>query len=628
MEPQLRILGPFEVAAQGQLLELGGPKPRRLLAVLVLAAGDVVSVDRLVEAVWEHDPPPGAEATLRTHVANLRRRLFAAELGDRLVTRPPGYLFHVPRTQVDAFRFEQLVTGGRAALDRGDAEDAGQSLRQALGLWRGRVLEDLDCPAFAEAEAARLEGVRLVALEARIDADLALGRHQELVAELEVLVDAHAFRERLWGRLMLALYRSGRQADALEAYRVMQQRLDEELGLSPGQELSELETAILNHDPSLAPASGAPASGPAGAASESARDAVPSRSGAQPAFDALFDVVRRVPMVGRADELAHLRQRWQVVRDGGRRLVLVSGEAGVGKSRLVAELAAAATDAGAALLVGRCEQAALIPYQPVTDALAASPAAAAALAGAPAPLRQRLVGLMDRAAGSQTAPVSPEDPEGQRVAFLDAVGELFARMASVAPVVFVVEDAEAIDRASARLLCHLARHLPERVLLLTCFRDPPGSRHPPLRELLADLEGRGLADRLALDPLPERDLGQLVATWIGAPASAAFVHTLWSSTSGNPFYASEVVRELADRGGVDHADDAWQVPRGVRDVLRERLRALSATAQDVIGCAAVLGLEFHFALLVQIAEQAEDHVAEALGEAVDAGWSSCDPSCQ
>ena len=265
----------------------------------------------------------------------------------------------------------------------------------------------------------------------------------------------------------------------------------------------------------------------------------------------------------------------------------------------------------------------MIPYQPVTDALQASAGAADALAQAPQPLRARLAPLMERRAGPRSEdpagpqqPFGADTPEDQRGAFLAAIGQLFARMASAAPVLLVVEEAECIDRASAQLLRHLAHSLPERLLLLMCFRDPSGSRHPPLQELLADLEGRGVADRLALEPLTEPDLAALVASWTDAEAPAGLRAHAVVVHGRQP-----VVRQ---RGGPRprrpwrHRPHRRRVPRGVRDVLRERLRTLSATAQAVIAYAAVLGREFSIGLLTQVADEPEERVVDALEEAVHA----------
>ena len=257
------ILGPLDVTVDEQRRELGGPRQRELLAVLLLHANRVVSAGRLVEAVWGDTPPPGAEITLRTHVSQLRRRLATAGAADPLVTRRPGYGLFVDPEQVDAFRFERLAGLGQEALGLAEPQRAADLLREALRQWRGPVLDDLDDPPFAESEAARLDELRRVALECRIEADLALGRHRDVVGELKGLVAAHPYRERLCAHLMLALYRSGRQVDSLAVYSSARQRLVDELGLDPGPALSELERAILRHDPALRPPDAVRDAGPA-----------------------------------------------------------------------------------------------------------------------------------------------------------------------------------------------------------------------------------------------------------------------------------------------------------------------------------------------------------------------------
>ena len=241
------ILGPLEVVEHDGPLVLGGPKQRALLAILLLHRGEVVSTDRLSDELWGERPPASAAKTVQAYVSNLRRAL-----GDGLlVTRGHGYVLQAERGQLDLDRFEALVAEGRAALGEGDAQGASERLREALALWRGPPLADLAYEPFAQAEVARLEEERLAALEDRIDADLALGRHAALVGELGALVREHPLRERLLAQLMLALYRSGRQADALERYQQARRRLTDELGIEPGRELQELERAILNQDSEL-----------------------------------------------------------------------------------------------------------------------------------------------------------------------------------------------------------------------------------------------------------------------------------------------------------------------------------------------------------------------------------------
>jgi DNA-binding SARP family transcriptional activator len=245
---EFRILGPLEVWDEGGVVSLGGPKPRALLAVLLLHPNEVVPADRLIDELWGEDSPERAAAALRVNVSRLRKALPQ----DVLTTRSPGYILKVEPDELDLRRFERLVDEGRSLLARGLAADASARLRDALSLWKGSALADFAYESFAQTAIARLEEIRLAAVELRIDADLALGRHDELVGELEALVSEHPLRERLRTCLMTALYRSGRQAEALGAYQDARRALVDELGIDPGPALQELERAILRQDPSLA----------------------------------------------------------------------------------------------------------------------------------------------------------------------------------------------------------------------------------------------------------------------------------------------------------------------------------------------------------------------------------------
>src|SRR5262245_33293565 len=240
---EFRVLGPLEVEEEGRMLKLGGAKQRALLGLLLLHANEAVSRDRLIDELWSSTPPETASAAIQVYVSQLRK-----ELGrETIVTQAPGYLVRVGEGALDVERFETIVASARGA----PPEVAAELLRQALGLWRGPPLAELD-GSFARAERGRLDEQRLSALEQRIDADLELGRDAELVPELEALLREHPLRERLRGQLMLALYRCGRQAEALDVYRSGRRLLDEELGLEPGEELRRLERAILVQDESLA----------------------------------------------------------------------------------------------------------------------------------------------------------------------------------------------------------------------------------------------------------------------------------------------------------------------------------------------------------------------------------------
>lgn len=245
MDVEFRILGPLEAVVDGAPLELGGPRQRALLALLLTRAGAVVSRDRLVDELWE-DPPASAVNVVQTYVSHLRKILPPGILG----TRAPGYVIEVEPARLDLHRFEELAAQGRRALALGDPETASGRLGEALSLWRGPALGNVTEAAFARVEAARLEELRLAALEERIDADLLLGRQAAVVGELEALVADHPLRERVRAQLMLALYRSGRQSEALAAYTDGRAALVE-LGVEPGHDLRELQAAILRQEPSL-----------------------------------------------------------------------------------------------------------------------------------------------------------------------------------------------------------------------------------------------------------------------------------------------------------------------------------------------------------------------------------------
>ena len=244
---EFSVLGPVEAVIDGQAVPLAAEKPRALLAILLLSRNRVVAVSQLIEELWGENPPDTATTALQVYVSQLRKALGS----DRLLRKPPGYSIRVEAGELDLDRFEELVREGREQLEAGDAKSAAERLNQALALWRGPALAEFGAEPFARDAGGRLEDARVAAIEARIEADLALGRHADLLSELEALISRHPYRERLRGQLMLAQYRSGRQAEALELYRRTRETLVEELGIEPSLALQELERAILQHDPSL-----------------------------------------------------------------------------------------------------------------------------------------------------------------------------------------------------------------------------------------------------------------------------------------------------------------------------------------------------------------------------------------
>jgi predicted ATPase/DNA-binding SARP family transcriptional activator len=324
------VLGRIGVVADGSEVVLGATREAALLADLLVHAGEVVSASRLIDDLWRGNPPPGASATLQTYVKNLRRVLepgrAAGEASEVLLTRRPGYVLSIDRVEFDAACFELLVDEARSHMAEGAAERAGDLLRQALALWRGPAYGELATASYVQADAARLDELRMVAMEARAEADLALGGHALLCGELEALVAEHPYRERLWGQWMLALYRAGRQSDALRAYQQLRLLLGDELGIEPSEALRDLEEAILLQKSHLDWSPPAEAE----AHLRAIRTVGLLR---RPAFANAF--------VGRDEELASLVGVLQAERPAP--LTTVTGAGGIGKTRLAMHAAAAAS---------------------------------------------------------------------------------------------------------------------------------------------------------------------------------------------------------------------------------------------------------------------------------------------
>jgi predicted ATPase/DNA-binding SARP family transcriptional activator len=315
---QFRILGPLEVAEGDCQVSLAGAQ-RALLALLLLSANEVVSADRLTEELWGERVPGSGRAALQVRVSQLRKALGGD--GGPIVTRAPGYLLRVGREELDLYRFEQLVT----EADEAEPAEAAAKLREALGLWRGAPLDDVSHESFAQPAIRRLDELRLEALEKRIEADLELGRHAEVIAELETLVEEHPLREHLHAQLMLALYRCGRQADALAAYQSARRALVEQLGIEPTAPLRQLEHAILRQEASL----------------DLAATATPDlpgtyRPGPRADRDASHNLPARISsFIGRERQLSELPGLLSRAR-----VVTLTGAGGVGKTRLALQLAA------------------------------------------------------------------------------------------------------------------------------------------------------------------------------------------------------------------------------------------------------------------------------------------------
>jgi predicted ATPase/DNA-binding SARP family transcriptional activator len=328
---EFRILGAIEAIRGGRPLPLGGAKQRATLALLLLSVNERVSADRLIEELWHDRAPRTAAKSLQMHVLRLRQALddpHREQTGALLATLDGGYRLSVEPGALDRERFETAASEGRSLLTAGDPERAADRLRAALAEWRGTPFGDLSDEPFARLEVMRLHELRVTVVEDRVEADLAAGRHRELIGELETLIATEGFRERLWGQLMLALYRSGRQADALAAYRRVRAQLVEELGIEPGPELAQLHDAILAHDAriDIRPLVTQSTSPPSPSGSARPPGSQSPRRHNLPAVPTSF--------VGRATELSGIEAALQ-----SSRVVTLTGIGGVGKTRLALEVA-------------------------------------------------------------------------------------------------------------------------------------------------------------------------------------------------------------------------------------------------------------------------------------------------
>lgn len=620
MELRFRVLGSLEVEGDGSRLDLGTPKQRALLAFLLVHLGEVVSVDRLVEALWGDDPPARAEVSVRSYVSNLRRILDP----DRppgvessvLVTRPPGYVLCADRSQVDATRFEDLAAHGHDLLDSGAAQDAAAVLADALALWRGPAYAEFVYDELGAAEATRLEELRLVAFEDRMVAELACGRHGRAVAELEGALARHPLRERTRALLATALYRAGRQADALRVIQDGRAVLAEELGVDPGPELAQLERDILDHAPALL--------GPPGPSVEA-----PGPSGPEMAVSPQAVPAPLLPLLGREAEMSRLDQALREAVEGSGRAVAVTGEPGIGKTRLVEELAGRAAALGAAVAWGRCDEGEAVPaFWPLRQLVRRLDV------DGDSDLRRCLddfrpdLGPLLAPVGSVPAP----DPSRHVLAF--GLAGFLTGASRSRPLVLVIDDLQWADTASLRLLQQLAGELPRsRVLLVLACRDVE-SAPPALEELFAELARRSETVRVELRGLDVDAVVDYVAAVAGRDAVGDLgalrrvAVAVQVRTGGNPLYVRELVRLLASEGPLDGraADEAERVvPPSVRDVIRQRVARLPESTQTVLETAAIVGRDVGVDVLQRTCDLEPDVLLDAVDALVTTGFLVDDP---
>ncbi len=609
------ILGPLEIHRDGVEVVLKAAKPRSLLALLLLAPRTLMSPERLVDELWAGDPPSSAANTLQTYVHHIRRAIGT----DALVTRPGGYMLTVADESIDAWRFEGIV---REVAERAPLEPAraAAELREALALWRGDALVEFADAPWARGEIARLSGLQLWAIESRIDADLALGRHGALLPELEGLVDVYPLRERFWGQLMIALYRSGRQAEALRTYRKLHTLLDEELGIRPSTDLVTMEQSMLLQEPALdlPPAPRVAVNGEALDSDEDAGELAPVRARASMLPVALESVLD-TPFVGRDDEI----ERHTPGDERECRGVLVAGEAGIGKTRFAAELGRRAAELRIPVLYGRCQRALAAPYEPWVEALQclaeATPAGRWADWVRDSPSLARLLPDLVTA-----APDRPDaDPDAERYRLFEAVTDLLAEAAGARGAVIVLDDLHWADEPTLLLLRHLlsvAR--PARLLVVATYRDTDLLGAASLTDALADLRRVPGLEWLTLSGLGEQEVSELITALTSEHEVSKLARAVRDETDGNPFFVVEVVRHLTETGGlVDPGSapgDVRDLPPSVREVVSQRVRALGVDVAEILGTAAIIGVDFELDVLADVLDQSPELLIDWLDVAVRA----------
>jgi DNA-binding SARP family transcriptional activator/tetratricopeptide (TPR) repeat protein len=612
---ELKLLGPFEAHDDRGALPIGTLRQRAVLALLTIHVGRTLATERIIDEIWAGTPPPTAVKTLQAYISRLRRVLHGTTgegRGPVLLSRPQGYVLDVDPSAVDSVRFECMAdVGAELVLDQRH-EEAAARLRAALEIWRGPALVDFVYEPFAGAEAGRLTERRLEAIELRIDADLALARHGAVTAELEALVLEHPLRERLWAQLMTALYRSGRQADALSAYGRIRAALVDELGIDPGPELRTLERQVLEQDPALAWRPPRWSSGPSRAEGRSsgAGDEEPAGAGS-------------LPLVGRGRHLEVLTESVATAGGGGPpRLVVLMGEAGCGKTRLLAELTRISDRLGALVAQGSAERDVSLPYGPfsgiVRSVLAAAGDGSLDRIGH---LRSDLVWLLPEL-GPQPEPGG--DLGQARARLFEAVAQLLATAGDGGPVVVMVDDAHRLSEGVSALVDSLlTRTWARPVVVVLAARTDPLDRMADLSPFLVGLMRADGTTVLEVERLTDAELGELAVGLVGDRTGAdpsALAVRLAELTAGIPLLVREVLAAGVESGPLPPFGDLGRAVSPLVDaIVGHRLDQLSPPARRIVELAAVVGQSFDLTVLALVADSPLPEVEVWVDEARRAG---------
>ena len=606
---QFKVLGPVEVVgADGQSIDIGGSQPRSLLAMLLVVGDRVVPVDTIIDRLWPQSQPASAASTLQSYVSRLRRALEPhrpAGIETKLLAwESAGYRLRVEDDDVDFLRFERAADHGRALLAAGRAAEARETLADALSMWRGAALGELADQPWARGVATRLDERRLAAIEDRIRADLLLGRHDVVVAELSDLVAEHPLREGLWEQYAVALYRSGRQAEALRALEELRRQLLDGLGIDPSRRIRELEAQILDHDPALA----APRVEHVVSAAMPV-EPVPgdlARGGRHHRGLSLDEIVGRDAeraTVERALERATRSTQW----------LLIEGEPGIGKTRLLEHLADEADRRGFDVMWARSHESGAAPaFWPWLPAIRPLLEAGHQL---PVDVRQLIVNLLDPSDGATSA----LSMNGGRFPLFAAIALLLEGAAHTRPVMIALDDMQWADPASLELIEFMTGHVVAApIMFAATVRELEIGRNDALVQTLAHISRRPRTDRIHLEGLQPSESDRLVRRAIGGDAPAGVVDAIFRRSDGNPFFMTELARLLAGDSGLSEAELLRRVgvPAGVRDVVHRRLARVPPPTMELIQTAAALGRHMHVGLLSRAANVTIDECLDQLEPAI------------
>lgn len=580
-----RLLGPLQVVREESevRVDVGPPKQRAVLAVLLLARGRVVSVDRLTDAVWGDDAPGSATASLQAYVSNLRRALrdgaATGRLASPIVRQSPGYYLTVGQDDVDLTVFTSTVGRAAAAVESHDWTVALEQADAAMSLWRGPFLEDLRDQPWVGPDATAAEEMRRDCLDYRISALLALGRTPLALASAAQLSAADPLSDRACWLHVLALYRCGRTSDALETYTRHVRTLDAELGLQPGPELRELQTAILRQAPELA---AWPRHPEWTGAAEVATPTVPAVPATEPAGPP-----QRALLVGRHRELGTVADLLADVGGGATRWLVLSGPPGIGKTRLAEEVAGRVAEAGGRVVWISCpDESATPPWWPM----------------------RQLVRALGADADEVLQVPDDADPDTARFRVYERVQGLLEAAPDVQAV--VVDDVQWADSASTGCLAYVAGALRDHpVAMVLTVRD--GEPTPELTRLLGTV-ARGAHNRhVEVPALSSHDVATLATQVADEAVTAAEAATLAERTGGNPFFVCEYARLPRDER------QGNEIPVAVKSVLDRRFAGLDPAVLQMLRTAAVIGDDVDVAVLAKATRLDVDVLADHLDEAAD-----------